>query len=160
MEPENYWPHWVLGRTLMGRGDGSGAELAFNAAIALQPGYARGYEQRALAVGQQWRASHDEPLRRRAQGDSERAMREAAGDPSVFWPRGELFELFGQTRDALDAYSRWLELEDNILSKISVVPRRPPVRSSPATCSAKRQRRTRPGERSVPMRRDCWRWCI
>ncbi len=119
MEPRNYWPHWVLGRTLLGNGDFAGAELAFNAAIALQPSYARGYEQRALAVANQWLTTRDENLRRRARADSERAMKEADGDPSVFWPRGELLELFGQTREALDAYARWLELEDNILQKIS-----------------------------------------
>jgi Tfp pilus assembly protein PilF len=119
LEPNNYWPHWVLGRTLLSSGDYAGAELAFNAAVALAPTYARSYEQRALAVGHQWVKVHDEKLHQRAQDDSERAMKNAEGDPSVFWPRGELFALFGQTKEALEAYAHWLELESNLLQTIA-----------------------------------------
>ncbi len=119
LEPRNFWAHWILGRTLLTGEDHPGAELAFNAAIVLRPGYARGFEQRALALAYQWLKSKDDKLRQRALIDSARAMAVADGDPSVFWPRGELLELLGQTRDALDAYSRWLELEEDILAMIS-----------------------------------------
>ena len=119
LEPHNYWPHWVLGRTLLGSGDPRGAELAFNAAIAVLPNYARGYEQRALALARQWARTREPSLRSRAEVDSAMALEKAEGDPSVYWPRGELLELLGRTRDALHAYARWLELEENVLSKIS-----------------------------------------
>ena len=119
LEPQNYWPHWVLGRTLLGSGDPRGAELAFNAAIAVQPNYARGYEQRALALARQWARTREPSLRARAEMDSAMALERAEGDPSVYWPRGELLELLGRTRDALHAYARWLELEENVLNKIS-----------------------------------------
>jgi tetratricopeptide (TPR) repeat protein len=119
LEHDNFWPHWVLGRTLLTGGDYRGAELAFNAAISLQPRYARGYEQRALALAHQWRATRDASLYARAKADSELALATADGDPSVHWPRGELLEVFGETREALDAYSRWLEEEENVVAKIS-----------------------------------------
>src|SRR5271166_4307764 len=57
LEAENFWLHFVLGRTLISRGDSRGAELAFNSCIALDPNYARGYEQRSLALAHQWRKS-------------------------------------------------------------------------------------------------------
>jgi tetratricopeptide (TPR) repeat protein len=119
LEPHNYWPHWVLGRTLLVSGDHRGAELAFNGAIAVQPNYARGYEQRALALAHQWVRSGEPSLRARAEADSAMALAVADGDPSVYWPRGELLELLGCIREAVHAYSRWLELEENVLAKIS-----------------------------------------
>jgi tetratricopeptide (TPR) repeat protein len=119
LDPQFYWPHWVLGRTLQTKGDYGGAELAFNAAIALDPYYARGYEQRALTLGQQWRATNEEMVRARALQDSQKAEDVAHGDPSIFWPRGELFQLLGRTRAALEAYSLWLELEEDILALIA-----------------------------------------
>ena len=54
-EPENFWPHFVPGRTLLGRKDFKGAGLAFDVCISVDPKYARGYEQRALALAEQWR---------------------------------------------------------------------------------------------------------
>jgi tetratricopeptide (TPR) repeat protein len=119
LEPEHYWPHWVLGRTLDAKGNHSSAELAFNAAIALEPNYSRGYEQRALTLGSQWLETHEATLRRRAETDSAKAMEVARGDPSIFWPRGELFERLGETRRAVDAYSRWLELEHDLSALIA-----------------------------------------
>jgi tetratricopeptide (TPR) repeat protein len=119
LEPRNYWPHWALGRTLQTSGDHGGAELAFNAAIALNPDYARGYEQRALTLGHQWSARKEDMLRERALRDSGQATSVADGDPSIFWPRGELLQLLGRTRDAVEAYSQWLELEQDILGLIA-----------------------------------------
>ena len=92
-EPRNFWTHWVLGRTLLEAKDPTSAELAFNAAIALQPRYARGYEQRALALAWQWRARADARLRDRARADSAAAARFADGDASIYWPRGELLDV-------------------------------------------------------------------
>ncbi|MFO1084132.1 MAG: hypothetical protein U1E21_06200 [Reyranellaceae bacterium] len=119
LEPRNFWPHWVLGRTLQEDGNHEAAELAFNTAIALEPHYARGYEQRALSLARQWSATKDDRLRRRALSDSQLAGRYAAGDPSIYWPRGELLDELGETRLALDAYCRWLELEEDVLATVA-----------------------------------------
>jgi len=118
-EPRNFWPHWVLGRTLQEAGDHAGAELAFNSAVALEPRYARGYEQRGLSLAKQWARTKDDRLRDRARADSELARRFAVGDPSIYWPRGELFDELGDTKEALNAYSQWLELEENVLATVA-----------------------------------------
>lgn len=119
LESRNFWPHWVLGRTLQEGGDHAAAELAFNTAIALEPRYARGYEQRALSLARQWTATRDDRLRERARSDSRLAGRYAAGDPSIYWPRGELFDELGEIREALDAYCLWLELEEDVLATVA-----------------------------------------
>ncbi|WP_395714230.1 hypothetical protein [Reyranella sp.] len=119
LESRNFWPHWVLGRTLQEAGNHAAAELAFNTAIALEPHYARGYEQRALSLARQWTATRDDRLRERARADSRLAGRYAAGDPSIYWPRGELFDELGETREALDAYCLWLELEEDVLATVA-----------------------------------------
>jgi hypothetical protein len=121
LEPRNFWAHWVLGRNLLTAKDYGGAELAFNSAILLRPVYARGYEQRALAIAHQWEKAgvKDEPLRNRSQTDSKTAREYANGDPSIFWPRGELLERLGNTAAALHSYARWLELEQDIPSLIA-----------------------------------------
>jgi serine/threonine protein kinase len=123
LEPENYWPHFVLGRTLLARGDPSGAELAFGCCVSLRPDYSRGYEQRSLALGEQWKREKDsrlrQDLRARAMKDSARSLQTARDDPSTFWPRAQLLALFGQSPEALDAYARGLELEENLLEKLS-----------------------------------------
>lgn len=118
-EPENFWPHFVLGRTLLGRGDFKGAELAFNVCISVDPNYARGYEQRALALAEQWRVTRYDEVLRRAQDDSRRALELAGDDPSTFWPRGEMLHTLGLDREALDAFSKWMQLEEDILAKLS-----------------------------------------
>jgi tetratricopeptide (TPR) repeat protein len=85
LDPKNFWAHWVLGRTLLTAKDYAGAELAFHAAVALRPSYARSYEQRALAIAHQWVESKDDRLRRRALKDSEDTRKKFAnGDPSIF----------------------------------------------------------------------------
>ena len=119
LEPRNFWPHWVLGRTLQEAGDHSGAELAFNSAVALEPRYARGYEQRGLSLARQWTRTKDDRLRERARADSDLAGRFAVGDPSIYWPRGELFDELGDTKEALNAYSLWLELEEDVLATVA-----------------------------------------
>ena len=119
LEPKYFWAHWVLGRTLLTAGDYAGAELAFNTAVLLKANYARGYEQRALAFGHQWLSSKDDRLYLRARADSDRARKSANGDPSIFWSRGELFEICGDLKNAIDSYSRWLELEEDIPALIA-----------------------------------------
>jgi tetratricopeptide (TPR) repeat protein len=119
LEPRNFWPHWVLGRTLQLAEDHAAAELAFNSAIALEPYYARGYEQRGLSLGKQWAATGDSRLRDRARADSLLAGQYAAGDASIYWPRGELLDELGETKAALDAYSLWLELEEDVLGTVA-----------------------------------------
>jgi hypothetical protein len=121
LEPRNFWAHWVLGRNLLTAKDYAGAELAFNSAILLRPGYARGYEQRALAIAYRWAKADvkDEPLRNRSETDSKSARKYADGDPSIFWPRGELLERLGDSAAALHSYARWLELEQDIPSLIA-----------------------------------------
>jgi tetratricopeptide (TPR) repeat protein len=118
-EPSNFWPHFVLGRTLLARGDFNGAELAFNACISIDSTYARGFEQRALALAGQYQEHRYEEVMRRAQDDSGRALELAGDDPSTYWPRGELLEQLGLDRDALDAFNRWMQLEENVLGKLS-----------------------------------------
>ena len=118
-EPDNFWPHFVLGRTLLSRGDYRGAELAFNVCISIDPTYARGFEQRALSLAGQWQQERFQELRQRAVDDSRLGLELAQGDPSTYWPRGELLEALGQTRDAVDAYSRWMELEYNLLARMA-----------------------------------------
>lgn len=118
-EPENFWPHFVLGRTLLGRKDFKGAELAFNVCISVDPKYARGYEQRALALAEQWRVTRYDEVLRRARDDSRRALELAGDDPSTFWPRGEMLQTLGLDRESLDAFSRWMQLEEDILAKLS-----------------------------------------
>jgi tetratricopeptide (TPR) repeat protein len=119
LESRNFWPHWVLGRTLQEAGNHAAAELAFNAAIALEPRYARGYEQRALTLAKQWTATGDDRLQQRARTDSRRAGQLALGDPSIYWPRGELLDELGETGEALNAYCLWLELEKDILGTVA-----------------------------------------
>jgi len=119
LESRNFWPHWVLGRTLQEAGNHAAAELAFNTAIALEPHYARGYEQRALSLARQWTATRDDRLRERAREDSRLAGRYAGGDPSIYWPRGELLDSLGETREALDAWCLWLELEEDVLATVA-----------------------------------------
>jgi len=119
LEARNFWPHWVLGRTLQEAGNHAAAELAFNTAIALEPHYARGYEQRALSLARQWTAIRDDRLRARARADSRLAGRHGAGDPSIYWPRGELLDELGETRDAIDAWCLWLELEEDVLATVA-----------------------------------------
>lgn len=119
LEPRNFWPHWVLGRTLQEAGDHPAAELAFNAAVALEPRYARGYEQRALTLAKQWNETRDDRLRERARADSRLAGRFASGDPSIYWPRGELFDELDETKEALNAYGLWLELEEDVLGTVA-----------------------------------------
>jgi tetratricopeptide (TPR) repeat protein len=118
-EPENFWPHFVLGRTLLGRKDFKGAELAFNVCISIDPTYARGFEQRALALAEQWQQRRYDEVLRRANDDSGRALELAGDDPSTFWPRGEMLQTLGLFREALDAYSRWMQLEQDVLGKLS-----------------------------------------
>ena len=63
-------------------------------------------------------AHYDEVLLR-AQDNSHRALELAGDDPSTFWPRGEMLQTLGLFREALDAYSKWMQLEEDILAKLS-----------------------------------------
>jgi tetratricopeptide (TPR) repeat protein len=119
LDRENFWAHWLLGRTLLEAKNYGAAELAFNAAIALQPRYARAWEQLALALGHQWTLTHDPRIYARAEAASRMALQLAAGDPSIFWPRGELYQLLRCENEAVAAFSNWLALEENIPSLIS-----------------------------------------
>jgi hypothetical protein len=119
LEAQKFWPHWLLGRTLLAAGDAKGAELSFNAAIALRPDYARGYEQRAMALGEQWRRDGDARLRARALADLQMARRCAKGDPASFWTRGEILDLLEAPFEALDAYCLWLEREVSLAATLA-----------------------------------------
>jgi tetratricopeptide (TPR) repeat protein len=138
-DPNQYWPHFMLGWTLYQVEDFSGAELAFNACVWLQPDNPRGYEQRALALmreavrplrgyeqrplrrlAQQPRDSADRAeLRRRADEDSARSLALAPDDPSTYWPRADLLLLLSRPGEALRAYERALELDVHVASKMS-----------------------------------------
>jgi tetratricopeptide (TPR) repeat protein/tRNA A-37 threonylcarbamoyl transferase component Bud32 len=122
LDPEQYWPPFMLGWTLAAREDYKGAESAFDICISLKPENARGYEQRALAVYRQSLTAPDDvqnELRRRASEDSDRALRLSPDDPSTYWPRADLLALLGKVPDALESYARGLELEDHLLDKMS-----------------------------------------
>jgi tetratricopeptide (TPR) repeat protein len=119
LEPGSFWPHWALGRTLMAQGEDTAAELAFNAAIAVAPDYARGYEQRALALARQCRHAPEPALRARVTADLETAARLVGGDASTFLPRGEAFAALGDTAAALEAFTLWLQLEEDVLATVA-----------------------------------------
>lgn len=93
--------------------------LALNAAIAVAPDYARGYEQRALALARQWRRAPDKMLRQRVIDDMNAAARRVGGDSSTFLPHGEVFDALGDTAAALEAFALWLQLEENVLATVA-----------------------------------------
>jgi tetratricopeptide (TPR) repeat protein len=124
-QERRYWPCFALGRTLFFRGQFSEAELAFNTCASLRPEYARSFEQRALMRALQARRTTDaedrDTLMALALEDSDRALALAvtAGDPSTFWPRGDLLALLDRSQEAIDAYTRALESEDDIREKVN-----------------------------------------
>jgi len=83
-------------------------KLAFNAAISLQPRYAPRVRAGArLALAHQW--DHHQGLelvRSPRKADSELALAAADGESvSLTGHAGELLEVCGETREALDSYS-------------------------------------------------------
>jgi tetratricopeptide (TPR) repeat protein/serine/threonine protein kinase len=73
MDPEHYWSHFWLGRTLMASGKLQEAELAFNACLTLRPDYGVGYIARAEALLAQADKASDPRAAKllRTQGDAD-----------------------------------------------------------------------------------------
>jgi eukaryotic-like serine/threonine-protein kinase len=125
LEPKQYWPHFMLGWALVSKESYLAAEFAFGTCISLQPDNPRGFEWRAIALIKQAAAEPDESfkqrLRQRALADSDQSLRVAANDPSAWWPRADLLKDLGQVAEALDAYARAMELEEDLMEKFSRV---------------------------------------
>jgi tetratricopeptide (TPR) repeat protein len=123
--PGQYWPNFVLGRTLLARGKYAEAVMAFNACVACQPAYPVSYQFRALAlckmaVGLSSSAQR-EPLVERALKDSRQAwqLADKTGNPAIFWARGEMYQVLGRVADALEAFALGLERERELTKKVS-----------------------------------------
>jgi serine/threonine protein kinase len=120
----HYWNHFMLGRILLSNLDFKGAELAFIGCVQCDPNYSRGYEQRGLALSHQAAAapasSLRQEIRERMDADLRRALQLSPQDPSTYWVRGHALKLFPDRREqALEAYSRALELEHNLQERVS-----------------------------------------
>jgi cytochrome c-type biogenesis protein CcmH/NrfG len=113
----------MLGMALRDRGDFGGAELAFDACVMLEPGYLVGYGARALVLAKRAGNQAAGPLRdetmARALSDSEHTLAKAPYHPVTYWARGDLMRALDKRSDAIEAYTRALELEDNVHAKFS-----------------------------------------
>jgi serine/threonine protein kinase/cytochrome c-type biogenesis protein CcmH/NrfG len=123
LDPRQFWHHFVLGRILLALDKPGEAELAFSACVALQPEYPVSYQFRALAV---CRVAQNLPsmlpreqMLQRAGKDADRAeeLAQRTKNPTISWARGQMFETLGNTAQALEAYARGLELEQEIQKK-------------------------------------------
>ena len=122
-DPHLYWPHFMLGMALRDRGDFGGAELAFDACVMLEPSYLVGYGARALVLAkragtQAAGALRDETMAR-AVSDSQETLAKAPVHPVTYWARGDLMRALDQRSNAIEAYTRALELEDDVRGKFS-----------------------------------------
>jgi tRNA A-37 threonylcarbamoyl transferase component Bud32/tetratricopeptide (TPR) repeat protein len=120
----HFWNHFMLGRILLSNKDYRGAELAFNSCVQVAPAYSRGFEQRGLALAHQAATAPADWLRQgilgRMDADLQRAIELSPQDPSTYWVRGHALRLFASRRDqALSAYAKALELEDNLAERVS-----------------------------------------
>jgi tetratricopeptide (TPR) repeat protein len=123
VDPHLYWPHFMLGLTLRGRGDLGGAELAFDECVMLEPSFLLGYGARAQALAARAVQESDPRLRdelmTRALADSGETLVREPDHPVTYWVRGDLMRALGKRADAIAAYTRALELEDDVLGKFS-----------------------------------------
>ncbi len=129
LEPRHFWPHFMLGWTLLTKGDYSGAELAFNTCVVLRENDPRSYQFRAMALVRQALKLTGEgagtlrlrgELIRRAEADRRQALQIDPTIPDIYWLGGELFAALGKIDSALDSYARAMEVEDNQLLQRTV----------------------------------------
>jgi serine/threonine protein kinase/tetratricopeptide (TPR) repeat protein len=122
LEPKQYWPHFMLGWALANEGDYRGAELAFGTCILLRPEIPRGYEWRATSLINQAKAEKaqtiKDDLRERALTASAESLGLDSGNPEPWWPRAELMAELERPAEALEAYARALELEEDVSKKL------------------------------------------
>jgi tetratricopeptide (TPR) repeat protein/tRNA A-37 threonylcarbamoyl transferase component Bud32 len=124
-DPRQFWPYFVLGRVLYAGKQYRAAEMAFNTCIQLDPNYPVSYQHRGLAICQraldpkQTDAAQRDKLLHLVREDFRRAEEKAPNNPVTFWAKGELYALLGQEAEALEAYARGLELEDQLQKMIS-----------------------------------------
>jgi tetratricopeptide (TPR) repeat protein len=125
IDPKLYWPHFMLSQVqhISDDVDLRSAELELDVCVMLAPDLALSYGQRAIVVAQQAQTEQN-PIRRlvlfaRALDDSQRAVDKERTRPVTYWTRGDLMKLLGQHDDAIEAYTRALELEDDLLGKFN-----------------------------------------
>jgi tetratricopeptide (TPR) repeat protein len=129
LDPGQYWPNFVLGRTLLAQGKTGESLMAFNACVASRPDYPVSYQFRALVLCKLAVAlpSGDPQGRygqliQRAQDDSRRAreLAEQSKNPAIFWARGEMYQVLGEVDDALESYALGLERTRELNKKVSL----------------------------------------
>jgi tetratricopeptide (TPR) repeat protein len=123
LDPTLYWAHFMLGMTLRSRGDFGGSELAFGTCIMLEPDFMIGYGQRAATLAQralrEIESARRDELMARAIADSDITVAREPDLPATHWTRGDLLRTLGRRDDAIDAYIRALELDENVQGKFS-----------------------------------------
>lgn len=125
LDERQYWPHFILGRTLLLREKYAEAEMAFAACGRLQPEYPVSFQFRALALARQAVQEKDPgqkaKLLKWAEEDSAKAMTLAqeANNFAIYWARGEMFEALGESAQALATYAAALEWERDLHKKVS-----------------------------------------
>jgi serine/threonine protein kinase len=124
LEPKRFFPHFVLGRTLVETRDYRGAEVVFTTCVILRPDYPVSFQLRALTLAQQ--AQQLKPgderrttLLRRCARDADTALKGGQSEPAIYWSRGEMFRVLHQDREALQAYAHGLEKDTELLRKVS-----------------------------------------
>jgi tetratricopeptide (TPR) repeat protein len=125
LDPQQFWPHFVLGRTLYLTKQYSAAVMAFNTCVALRPDYPVSYQLRGLALCRQALdpalkdPSYRDKLIEHAHADFRVAQERAPDNPVLYWAWGEFYMLLKQEDQALEAYARGLELEDRLQQMVS-----------------------------------------
>jgi tetratricopeptide (TPR) repeat protein/tRNA A-37 threonylcarbamoyl transferase component Bud32 len=128
-DPRQFWAHFVLGRTLELREQYRGAQQAFTTCVALREDYPVSYQHRGLAIYQDALATAPrngpqrqavlQRARERALQDFRLADRWGGSDPVLYWAKGKLHALLKEDRQALEAYARGLEGEDQLQQMVS-----------------------------------------
>ena len=126
LEPDRYWHHFMVGWALMVDEDYPGAELAYNACVALRPAYHQAYVARADALirsAEDERPQGADALRLRARLDLEAAHQLAPYASTVHLLQVVLHLRAGETGDAVDSLLLGLILDEAVVrAAIGVAP--------------------------------------
>lgn len=125
LDPNRFWPHFMLGLALLHRNDHGGAELAFTNCIRLEPKEPRGYIYRAKALGNRaaslsaatdaYSVQFRKDLIARGLADRDQALTLDPLLAEAYLISGDLYTTLGRTPDAIAQYGRYLELEDRTI---------------------------------------------
>src|SRR5262249_50213411 len=124
-DPTQFWPYFVLGRLLYADGQYRAAEMAYNNCVLLRPDYPVSYQLRGLAICRRAPDARQTGPRERGQllqpveQDFQLAEEKGPTNPVKYWQKAELAELLGREKDALEAYARGLESEDQLRFMVS-----------------------------------------